>query len=33
MIGALSQSVVERWLGASVAQPGRCFSHRRASAS
>src|SRR2546425_7482047 len=26
MVGALSQSVVERWLGASVAQPGRCFS-------
>ena len=26
MVGALSQSVVERLLGASVAQPGRCFS-------
>ena len=26
VVGALSQSVVERWLGASVAQPGRCFS-------
>ena len=26
MVGALSQSIVEPWLGASVAQPGRCFS-------
>ncbi len=26
VVGALSQSVVERLLGASVAQPGRCFS-------
>src|SRR5713226_8111734 len=26
MVGALSQSLIEPWLGASVAQPGRCFS-------